>query len=295
LRKKILLFANPDFDKKYLNGISRLYQVFCREHKFQMEIIDADFLKKHKPSENKKEILVIAGGDGTAHRVINAIPELYLPNYKFGIIPAGTANEFAKSVGLPANLEEAAYMIANHDKTGKTYHKIAKVGDNYKFLTGLLFGIACEVLHSTSQEAKIFWGNFAYNLPGLMALTCFSNYVKKFRTSFGEFYTGYLIINNASLISKDLSNQDLENENPDLFSFVYIKHDLTPSDIIRLLIKNQVRFNVLGDPSIVYSQVDEIDIEFDDKNIFMMDGEIYELSSPLKIRHYEKTIEVISP
>ncbi len=293
MRKKILLFANPDFDKKYLNGISRLYQLFCRENNYNLEIIDEYFLKNHKPDANKNEILVIAGGDGTIHRVINIIPDEYLSDYKFGIIPAGTANEFAKSLNLPYFFEEALALIAKQGTKNNKNHKIAVVDNNYKFLTGMLYGVACQALQSTSRESKIFWGNFAYNLPGLMALTCFSNYVKHFRTDFGEFFTGYLIINNASLISKDISSQDLKDEDSDLFSFIYIKPGLTTSDIFRLLVKNHARFNILQDSAIFYSQKKEINIEFDEKSLFMLDGEIYEFSSPLNIKHHEKSIEVI--
>jgi len=303
MKKKIFLFPNPDFDRKYMGGISRLYQIFCKEYNFNLEIIDDDFLENHKPQENQKDLIVIAGGDGTIHRVINTIPEELFSSYKFGIISAGTANEFAKSLNLLYSPEDAAYLIANENKKNNIFHKVAIVTgmspvlkmhkNKYKFLTGLLYGVACQVLQSTSQNAKEFWGSFAYNIPGFMSLSNFYDHIKKFKIDSTEFQTGYLMINNASLISKDLAFEDIKDENRDLFSFMYIYSDVRPSDMLWLMIKNQTRLSILQDPSIFYTQMKEIKLEFDEKSLFMLDGELYEFSSPLNIKHHEKCIEII--
>lgn len=295
MRKKIFLFPNPDFDRKYMGGISRLYQIFCKEYNFRLEIIDDDFLQNHKPPENQKDLIVIVGGDGTIHKAINAIPEKFFSAYKFGLIPAGTANEFAKSLKLPYFLDDAAFLIANENEENNIFHKVAIVNEKYKFLTGLLYGVACQMLQSTSQNAKIFLGSFAYNLPGFMFLANFNDHIKNFKIDSIEFQTGYFIVNNASLISKDMTFEDIKDENKDLLSFIYVYPDITHSDMLWLLIKNQARMNILQDPSIFYTQVKEINLEFDEKNLFMLDGELYEFFSPVNIKHHEKCIEIICP
>lgn len=294
MKKKLFLFTNPDFDKKYIGGISRLYQIFCKEYNFNMEIIDENFLKKNIPEE-QKELIIIAGGDGTIHKAINIIPEEHLNLYKFGIIPTGTANEFAKSLNLPNLPEEAAALIANRHGKSKFQHKIAVVQHKHKFLTGMLYGIVCQVLKSASRSAKIFWGAFAYNLPAFMSLSAFSDYIKKFRMDSKEFHTGYLIINNASLISKDLSFDDIKREDKDLFSIIYVSPQATTPDMLRLLVKNQARMSILKDPAIFYEQRKEIHLKFEGKSLFMLDGEIYEFSSPLHIKHHDQSIEIIRP
>lgn len=293
MRKKIFLFANPDFDKKYMGGISRLYQIFCLEYNFSLEIIDEDFLKNYKP--DNKELLAIAGGDGTVHKAINSIPEKYLSHYEFGIIPVGTANEFAKSLNLPYFMEEAAILIANRTEENIISHKIAVINGKYKFLTGLLYGVGCQVLQAPSRSAKILWGSFAYNLPAFMSLQNFYDHIKKFKIGSTEFQTGYLLINNASLVSKDIPDEVIKTESKDLFSLIYVLPEVTTSDMVRLLVKNQVRMNILQDASIFYAQMEEIKLEFEGESLFMLDGEIYKFSSPLHIKHHEKSIEVIYP
>jgi hypothetical protein len=88
-----------------------------------------------------------------------------------------------------------------------------------------------------------------------MSLANFYEHIKKFKIDSIEFQTGYLMINNASLISKDMAFEDIKNENRDLFSFMYVSPAITPSDMLWLLIKNQARMSILQDSSIFYSQM----------------------------------------
>jgi diacylglycerol kinase (ATP) len=291
MRKKVFLFTSLDFDKKYMGGVSRLYQIFCAEHNFTMEIINENFFKENKPQS--KELVVIAGGDGTLHKVINLIDDKFLPYYKFGIIPAGTANEFAKSLNIPYFLEDAAFLIVNKSINNSIFHKIGIVNNKHKFLTGILYGVATQVLQTPTRSAKTVWGGFAYNIPALLALGSFYDYIKHFKIKENEFKTGYLLINNASLISKDLSEKILSRENKNLFSLVYISASITAADIARLLLKNQMHLNILDDSSIFYQQIADFNLEFEHDGLFMLDGETYNFSSPLHIKHHNKELEII--
>jgi diacylglycerol kinase family enzyme len=55
-------------------------------------------------------LVIAAGGDGTLHRVINGLAN---PNTEIGIIPAGTANDLASHIGVPADAIAAASAIVN--------------------------------------------------------------------------------------------------------------------------------------------------------------------------------------
>jgi len=60
--------------------------------------------------EGRPRCLVAAGGDGT----INAVAARVLrePGLTLGVLPAGTLNHFARDLGLPVDLTEAAGVIA---------------------------------------------------------------------------------------------------------------------------------------------------------------------------------------
>lgn len=56
------------------------------------------------------ERVVAAGGDGTIHEVVNGLAEAARPPV-LGVIPLGTANDFARSLALPEDVEEAVGVL----------------------------------------------------------------------------------------------------------------------------------------------------------------------------------------
>jgi diacylglycerol kinase family enzyme len=55
---------------------------------------------------------VIAGGDGTVHRVVERLHRT-VPDRPVGILPSGTANDFARGLGLPTDPDAAARRIVD--------------------------------------------------------------------------------------------------------------------------------------------------------------------------------------
>lgn len=56
------------------------------------------------------EVVVVAGGDGSLHTAVNAIAD---GACRVGLLPLGTANDFARDVGLPMDPMAAAWRIAD--------------------------------------------------------------------------------------------------------------------------------------------------------------------------------------
>jgi diacylglycerol kinase (ATP) len=61
--------------------------------------------------------LVAVGGDGTVHVAVQAVAGTAVP---FGVVPAGTGNDFAAEVGVPAQPLAAARAVAEALRTGRT-------------------------------------------------------------------------------------------------------------------------------------------------------------------------------
>lgn len=62
--------------------------------------------------------VISIGGDGTNHALINALADLNEQNpdgppMVYGMLPVGTGRDWARSVGIPFNIEDAAEWIAN--------------------------------------------------------------------------------------------------------------------------------------------------------------------------------------
>ena len=60
-------------------------------------------------AERGDELLVVGGGDGTVSAAASA---LVGTKTRLGILPLGTLNHFARDLGIPADLDEAAKLIA---------------------------------------------------------------------------------------------------------------------------------------------------------------------------------------
>jgi diacylglycerol kinase (ATP) len=60
--------------------------------------------------------VVVAGGDGTLHMVVNALfrASLLEPT-RLGLVPLGTGNDFARGVGIPLDPEDAARVVIEGD------------------------------------------------------------------------------------------------------------------------------------------------------------------------------------
>ncbi|MFV8827382.1 diacylglycerol/lipid kinase family protein [Alkalihalobacterium sp. APHAB7] len=57
--------------------------------------------------------VVVVGGDGTVHGVVNSIQHMKIP---LGIIPAGTGNDYARSMSIPKNHDLALERILSGEK-----------------------------------------------------------------------------------------------------------------------------------------------------------------------------------
>ena len=58
------------------------------------------------------DLIISAGGDGTLNEVVNGVAEKN-SSARLAILPLGTGNDFARSIGLPANIDECIELIAH--------------------------------------------------------------------------------------------------------------------------------------------------------------------------------------
>jgi len=61
----------------------------------------------------RRQMVIVCGGDGTLNEVVNGLAGSAIP---LALLPAGTANVFAKELGLPWNIERAAELIGDSQR-----------------------------------------------------------------------------------------------------------------------------------------------------------------------------------
>ncbi len=96
------------------------------------------------------ELVVAAGGDGTIHEVLNGLlpqtaDEERLP--RLGILPVGTANDLAWSLGIPADLRQASIALLS----GETRPLDVGECNGRYFLNNVGIGLEPYVTHLQAQ------------------------------------------------------------------------------------------------------------------------------------------------
>jgi lipid kinase YegS len=108
--------------------------------------------------------VLAAGGDGTVNEVLNGLAAHPVP---LGILPLGTANDFARQAGIPLDVDHAMDVILRC--------KPARVDviemNGRRFLNASAGGVGAEATAETSAEAKGALGPLAYAITGVRKLT----------------------------------------------------------------------------------------------------------------------------
>ena len=114
---------------------------------------------------SRYDTIVVSGGDGTLDEAVNGIVKLG-KDIPLGYIPAGSTNDFAKSLGISSDMAKAAETVVYGDLFPCD---IGKFNDAC-FVYIAAFGILTEVSYETKQEIKNVLGHMAYVLEGVKSI-----------------------------------------------------------------------------------------------------------------------------
>jgi diacylglycerol kinase (ATP) len=115
--------------------------------------------------ENAADVdaVVAAGGDGTMNGVADGILQTGLP---LGILPMGTANDLARTLHLPMDLDAAAAVIA----AGRQQRIDVGEVNEHAFFNVASIGLSAELADKLTPERKRRFGRLAYALTALHVL-----------------------------------------------------------------------------------------------------------------------------
>lgn len=154
---KTLLLYNPKAGKRrVVRNLDNIVATFQKAN-FVVKPQILEFDKNPFDGNEDMELVVVCGGDGTINFVVNKMREKGL-DITLGIIPAGTANDFAGAIGAKHNILRAARQIARG-----TERRVdcGKVNDRY-FVNVLSFGVLTTTSQQTSDAEKHIFGKLAY-------------------------------------------------------------------------------------------------------------------------------------
>ena len=171
--KRAILIYNPHAGRgKIERNISRIVAVF-RTVDYDLILHPIEFERNPFDGNEDVDLVIIAGGDGTINYVVNAMMHKGL-SITLGIIPAGTANDFAGALGMSTDVVEAAQQIASGEieeiDCGKVEHINNKKESPIYFVNIFSFGIFTTTSQHTPEHLKHRLGRVAYLLAGFKDL-----------------------------------------------------------------------------------------------------------------------------
>ena len=120
------------------------------------------------------DLLITAGGDGTLNEVVHGLmsfSEDVRPT--LGIVPLGTANDFAIGCGVPNNPAEALALCMRGEGVPID---VGRANDDW-FINAATSGFGAEITATTSPELKRLLGPAAYTVMGAILAINLQHYV----------------------------------------------------------------------------------------------------------------------
>lgn len=114
------------------------------------------------------DTIISGGGDGTINEIAGALIDLNPADRPvMGILPLGTANDFATSAGIPEDFMKALQLAI----LGKaTAVDIAQVNDQTCFINMATGGFGTRITSETPEKLKAALGGVSYLIHGLMRM-----------------------------------------------------------------------------------------------------------------------------
>lgn len=304
--KKMLFIYNPNAGKgtirkllsevvESLSGAGYTLVIYPTEEQ-------GDATRKTIEEGSEYDSLLCSGGDGTLNEVINGMMKLKeeakrLP--KLCYIPSGTVNDFASSLGIPKEVEEAVKVVVNGKDVFTDIGSFRRTeGEAKSYFTYVAaFGAFTEVSYATSQDAKNLLGKAAYFLEGLKSLTKVRNYKLKITHDDGEIEDEFvfgMIANSKSVGGfKGITGPEVYLDDGK-FDAIFVRNPKNPLDL-QNIINSFMTMDLSSDLiSHFHSQVVKVQSKDEDLQ-WTIDGEDGGKHQDVVIENHKQAVEVRIP
>ena len=209
------------------------------------------------------------GGDGTAIEVIGALAHSGPP---VGILPGGTANVVARTLGTPVRIAKAVTALLGGDEARMD---LGVLSTGHRFMIGMGVGLDASVIAGAPGPLKRRLGFLAYVVAALRAFARLEKFgvrltvdgeVKEMRAS------AVLVANFGAVMNDLLAFGDgIQRDDGLLNACVYSPGNR--ADAVRILWK-MMRRNFTADPCIYYATGASFEIVTDPPRLGQADGEL---------------------
>ncbi len=290
--KKMLFITNPVAGK--LSARTDLFDIihtFCQAgYKVTTEITlergHGTRLAKNAYIEGY-DLVVCCGGDGTLNEVVTGLLKAggKLP---LGYIPAGSTNDFARTLKLNLNPVQAAVAITQENACTIDIGRF----NREKYFTYIAsFGAFSAVAYNASQDAKNSWGHLAYLIEGLKDLAHIKPYNIKVNADGRELEGEYIfgsVTNTTSVAGIVKLKSSVVDLRDGLFEVTLVKNPKNPLDLNKI-VAGVTNANFDND-MFEFFKAKDIDFIMPKNISWALDGEKAEGGKSVHIRNITKTL-----
>ncbi len=275
--KKLLFIINPVAGKKHAGA--SMYNVvkrFCSAG--YLVTIAVTQYKGHgkelaaSAAEDGYDLVVCTGGDGTLNEVTSGIVESgrHIP---FGYLPAGSTNDFARTLGISTIPLKATEHIIK--EIPKTLDMGSFNNGQQHFIYIASFGAFTEVSYGASQTAKNRFGHLAYLYEGIKDMVKIRAYNVTVNADGDRTYKGRYIfgcVTNTRSIAGLITLYDKKVDlNDGMFEVILIKEPKDPIDFSNIILG--LSTTVQGNEMFDYFRASHLTFQMSAKAPWTVDGE----------------------
>lgn len=244
-------------------------------------------------ANNKIDILIVNGGDGTIHHIVNAVSELQVkPRILY--FPTGTINDFAASLNLEKSIESQIQLVKKNQYQAMNFWQINNQIMNY----AAAFGPFTSVGYKADPTLKKMIGPLAYYITAISEIpTINKDYqltveIDNERVIHGKYAIGVISnTNSIAGIRKIYANNDMLNHYANIALFP--KLAIINGRVITELLLNGVTPE-LQSQGVIVEQFKNLKISSNEQIKWTIDGEVGP-SGDLEIKPLASSIEIYTP
>lgn len=232
---------------------------------------------------NKYDVVVSCGGDGTLHEVVNGVMKSGA-HPVIGILPFGTCNDVARTLGIPFKLDKAIDCLLRLNTTNYDIMFDGKDYITYSIATGYLV----KSTYSATEKSKRKFGRFAYFMSALKCLFNLEAIPVTITCDGTRFHTkiAYVMFVNGENAGGFKLNKGDTIDNGKV-KFVMIKRTNAFANFLTFIKMflfgvNSIRKN----KSVIIREVQNFEIENHANASFILDGE--------KVKFLKKSVQVLT-
>ncbi len=234
------------------------------------------------------DLVVCSGGDGTLDEIVTGMIQSGFCT-PIGYIPAGSTNDFGKSLSIPKNMLQAAKNIVQ----GVGFHCDYGRFNEDVFVYIAAFGLFTDVSYETGQEMKNVLGHMAYLLEGMKRLSSIRSFHMKVcweENQVEEDFIFGMITNSISVGGfKNITGKNVKLDDG-VFEVTLIKNPKNPVELSNIMLS---LLNRDIDTDTMYCfRTDRLELESEEPVAWTLDGENGGQHTKVEIQNVCRGIEI---